>query len=956
MLVDLLDALDAAETALVLEVAGEPGIGKSRLLGELAALGRARGHILLSGRAAEFEAESPFGVFGDALDDWLASLDRDRLAALSTGLEAELATVFPAFGPLVPERAPELQPEERYRAYRAVLTLLCSLAQDKPVVLVLDDVQWVDPGSMELIAHLLTHPCQGAVLVALGLRPAQVPPALDGALRNHGATRLELGPLSRAAADELLGPQLSRPTLDRIYRESGGNPFYLLELAGTEALPDAGSATGAPGVPATVRAALAHELSSLSAGALDLLRGAAVTGDPFDGSLAARATDIPAHDAPDLIDELLGAQLILPTAAAERFAFRHPIVRSTVYELASSASRSRAHARIAATLAAANAPAEAQAPHVERSAEHGDENAIAVLVAAATTSTRRAPALAARWYADALRLLPETPDTERRRIELLLAMANALLGAGLIEQGHDALCEALERMPADHPARWAIVAGCARVEHLLGRHRHAHSRLSLAYRSTQDKRSVRAVLLQIELASGAAYECRMEEMLAWAEQAVEGATRLGKRAVVAMATGQLAMAQYYNGLSAFDTMDRATALMDALDDGELGGRPDIGMWVASAESALERHERAVEHDQRVIDVTRATGQGAALLVTMTGQAWSLMQLGRLDEAEETLSAAIEAGYLSPHFWHTVAVGFSSVLATYRGDLAAAVKAGEESVRLARAADSIPVSGISAWCLATPLIELGEARRARECRLAAISGGERRTSRFGVTTAYELLTRAELELGRIDAAQEWARKAEAATHAGLLGIESAFARRATAAVALAQGDADRAARIALDGAARAAGARAPVETGRCRILAAKALVQAGRRADAMAELGLAAKQLGRVGAHGYHAQAQDALTRLGGRANRRARGAVRQNHGLRSLTERQREVAELVRRGHTNRDIATALFISEKTVERHLARIFAQLGVSRRTEVALRIAAAGADDPPPRPNGADPASG
>ena len=590
-------------------------------------------------------------------------------------------------------------------------------------------------------------------------------------------------------------------------------------------------------------------------------------------------------------------------------------------------------------LAAANAPAAAQAPHIERSAEHGDENAIAVLVEAATASSRRAPALAARWYAAALRLLPETPDTEGRRIELLLAMANSLLGAGLIEPSRDTLCEVLERMPAEHPARLAIVAGCARVEHLLGRHGDAHSRLSLAYRAAPDKRSLRAVFLQIELAAGAAYECRMEDMLAWAEQAVDGATRRGQRAILAMATGQLAMAQYYNGLPAFDTMDRAAALMDPLDDAELGGRPDIGMWVASAESALERHERAVEHGQRVIDVTRATGQGAALLVTMTGQAWSLMQLGRLDEARATLSAAIEAGYLSPHFWHTVAVGFSSLLATYRGDFAAAVTAGEESVRLARAANSVPVSGISSWCLATPLIEMGEARRARECILAASSGGERRSSRFGDTTAYEILTRAELELGRIDAAQEWAHKAEAASHAGLLGIETAFARRATAAVALARGGAAEAARVALDGAVRADGARAPVEAGRCRILAAKALVQAGRRGDAIAELGQAAEQLGRVGAHGYHAQAQDALTRLGGRASRRASSA-RQDHGLRSLTERQREVAELVRRGHTNRDIATALFISEKTVERHLARIFAQLGVSRRTEVALRIAAAG----------------
>ena len=90
------------------------------------------------------------------------------------------------------------------------------------------------------------------------------------------------------------------------------------------------------------------------------------------------------------------------------------------------------------------------------------------------------------------------------------------------------------------------------------------------------------------------------------------------------------------------------------------------------------------------------------------------------------------------------------------------------------------------------------------------------------------------------------------------------------------------------------------------------------------------------------------TRLGGRAGPRASGTPRQHDALQTLTERQREVAELVRRGHTNRDIATAMFISEKTVERDLARIFATLGVSRRTELALLVAAEGAGNTPPGP--------
>src|SRR3954469_10067320 len=102
----------------VLEGAGEPGIGKSRLLRELRTLAVGRGHLVLAGRAAEFEAELPFGLFGGALDDWLASLAPGRLDRLAGGLAAELAIVMPAFERLAPDRPPELQ-QERFRAYRA---------------------------------------------------------------------------------------------------------------------------------------------------------------------------------------------------------------------------------------------------------------------------------------------------------------------------------------------------------------------------------------------------------------------------------------------------------------------------------------------------------------------------------------------------------------------------------------------------------------------------------------------------------------------------------------------------------------------------------------------------------------------------------------------------------------------------------------------------------------------
>src|SRR5204863_9526890 len=188
-----------------------------------------------------------------------------------------------------------------------------------------------------------------------------------------------------------------------------------------------------------------------------------------------------------------------------------------------------------------------------------------------------------------------------------------------------------------------------------------------------------------ELAVGEAFYDRPEEMLRWAEQARRGAARLGEAALEVAATGQMALAQYFLGLPASDTVEEAGAGLDALSDAHLAGRLDIGLSVGWSEAVLERHERAVEHCQRVIDVARATGQGGMLMTTMSAQAWALMRMGRLDEADETLAAATQAGYLAPHVFLSFAVGLSSVLATYRGDVDAAARAGAEGVRLARAA-------------------------------------------------------------------------------------------------------------------------------------------------------------------------------------------------------------------------------------------------------------------------------
>src|SRR4051794_16887730 len=156
-----------------LELVGEPGIGKTRLLAELAARADARGYLILSGRAGELELDLPFWVFVDALDDYVSGLEPTRLERIDADVRAELATVFPSMAVQPTRRRTAIQ-HERYRSHRAVCVLLETLARTQPVVLVLDDVHWADPASVELLSALLHRPPAAQVLIVLAVRPRQM--------------------------------------------------------------------------------------------------------------------------------------------------------------------------------------------------------------------------------------------------------------------------------------------------------------------------------------------------------------------------------------------------------------------------------------------------------------------------------------------------------------------------------------------------------------------------------------------------------------------------------------------------------------------------------------------------------------------------------------------------------------------------------------------------------------
>jgi ATP/maltotriose-dependent transcriptional regulator MalT len=942
---DALSELDCGRSA-ALALVGEPGIGKTRLLAELAGRADARGQLVLYGSASELERDLPFWVFVDALDEYVAGLEPRRLEALDDDIRTELAHVLPSLSRFEPARGAAFQ-HERYRSHRAVRELLERLTATRPLVLVLDDLHWADSASVELLGALLRRPPAAAVLVALAVRPRQAPERLAAALeRAHRAEtllRVEVGALTPGDARELLGEAVDGAAATALYEESGGNPFYLEQLARSltlERTADAPELSPADlEVPPAVAAALAEELALLSDGVRLVLEGAAVAGDPFEPELAAAAAASSEASALEALDELLELDVVRETEVPRRFRFRHPLVRRAVYRSTPGGWRLGAHERSAEALTARGASAVERAHHVERSARQGDAAAVATLREAGDAVAERAPASAAAWFGHALRLLPDAAAADAR-VELLLSRARALVATGQFAEGHAALLESIGLVPADAVAlRVRLTTACAGVEHLLGRHEQAHARLASAMDGLRDPASREAAALMIDLAMDGFFRMDYELMREWAERALSTARPLGDRPLTAAAVAVLAFASATRGATpeAEARRSEAAALVADLDDDELALRLDAAANLAGAELYLDRYEQAGAHAERAIAVGRATRQSEfiPLPYSILGQVKLLR--GQLAEAAELLDNAVEGARLSGNVQALAGnLGNRSFAALAAGDVGIALATAEECVELTRGLDLslVCAAGVA---LAAALLETGDPGRAVDSLIAS-SGGDELPLIPGVWRAkfLELLTRCWLALGRRSEAERAAAGAEATATALRLRMAASMADRAAAAIELDAGHSDLAVKRALAAAAGADEVGAPVEAALARTLAGRALAQAGQTERAVAQLKHAASELQACGALRYRGAAERELRALGHRIHRRSRPGKIDGTGVEALTERELQVVRLVVDRRTNPEIAEALFLSPKTVETHMRNIFRKLDVSSRVEVARTV--------------------
>jgi DNA-binding NarL/FixJ family response regulator len=882
----------------VLVVVGEPGIGKTALLEAAAERAGAAGLLTLAGRAAEHEREVPFALAVAALDDHVSTLHPRRVETLGP----ELGAVLPAAanGHVLAAPTAAAAPE-RFRYHRALRSLLELLTRERPLALLLDDLHWADDASVEFVQHLLRRPPRSPHLLMLALRAPSV--LMETAAPGRGTEYVYLDPLDHEQSLALLDHVPNPGRRERIAREARGNPFFLDQLARLDG----------ETLPPCVRAAIGGELVGLPPTARALLDGAAVTGDPFDPELAAIAAEL--EDAAAPLDALAAAGVVHATGNGRNFAFRHPLVRRAVYDGAPPAWRLGAHERIAGALAERGMGPGVRAHHVEAFARTGDEAAIALLTEAAAAAAETAPATSARWYAAARRLVPDRDA--RRRLELRAAEGVSLGAAGRLQEGRDVLVEVLDELPPHPtPRRLELVGACAGMEELMGLAPEARRRLLIAYASAPPAAQP---VLALQLGSVAACYGPARQLREWGERA-RTAPELAGAAESFIAVGALWEG---DADTAHAARARAVAHVRAAGEPSLETLVSLGM----AELLTERYADAAATAARGLELVHRTGHAQLLVPLSVLAASALTERLDLNAAARHVDDAAESARLQdvPHLSELVLLA-RLPLHELRGEGSEAAQAAEDvSALLPRLPEGFAVRSLRAAAAALHA-ERDPERCIHELE-PLLEPDVELTSRLLL-----VLVRCAVALGRHDDAERWAERC--AQYAGSMRLPASAARAAIARgeVLLAR-DGD-AVEVAHDAIAVAAAASARRDEAVARLLAGRALAAKGETERAKATLRRVADDARQGGAHALVGEAARELRRLGTRIP--GPNAAPARVGPEALSDRERDISELVVQGRSNKEVAAELFLSEKTIESTLTRIYAKLGVRSRVELTRRL--------------------
>ena len=784
----------------------------------------------------------------------------------------------------------------------AVRDVLQLLADREPIVIAVDDVQWLDASSTTALAFALRRLSGHSIRLLLARRVGAGIPVSDVELAVDGHTieRMHVGPLSPGALQGLLRPRLgrvfARPTLLRLHEASGGNPFFALELA--RALGDNVDPTQPLPVPETLDALVRAHLDGLPGETRRALLLACTHGrlraDQLDGDTLEPAF---ADNVIELADGVIR--------------FTHPLLASVLYQAASPSARRRAHERLAEIV---DDPL-ARARHRALAVDEPDAEIAAELEAAADVAMARgAPIVAAELGEHALRATPTGAREDRHRRALAAARAHVAAGEGARPRA--VALELLADAP-DGTARAEVVVLLSELEG-------AQRALALLEEALEHSAGNAAleVLLRIRLG----YLGRLTKGRAWAERharvAVELAEELDDDALRAGALSALAFLRFNGGdADAPGEAERAYELAVASGDGQQLQRAEYVLfhvlsWSVLTERArdlLESHlRRWRDRDER----SAATALWFLALVELRAGRW----LQAEQHAESAYSFYVQYGILAP--FHVFPLG---LIAAHRGDLERARDLAKLGCELA-VREGAHLGGLEA------IEGIVEQWNGDPSAAAAwFAKGELAADAAGWVEPNLRWWRADyaealMALGRTDEAAALLDAWESdAVRVGRHWVLAQIARcRGLLEAAL--GDVEQAMRALDIAVAEHEAVHDPF--GRARALLALGVVRrrARQKRPAREAIESALGAFEALGAVGWAETARAELGQIGGRL--RAEG----------LTAAEQRVAALVADGRTNREVAAALFLAERTVASHLTRVYAKLGVRSRTELARKLQA------------------
>ncbi|AEV85427.1 yhcZ-like transcriptional regulatory protein [Actinoplanes sp. SE50] len=784
---------------------------------------------------------------------------------------------------------------------RAVDGLRSAAGGRRAVVLCLDDLHAADDDDLAVLSRLLRRPPTGALLVAGAYRPRQVSGALETVLRDTAAgfRTVHLAPaaLDQAAATRLFG---DGPAL-RHLAASGGNPLYLRVACELE------RRGGDPAaLPEDLRTALTRDLAPVHGDQLAVLRAAAVLGDPFDPLLLAPVAELDERAALAALDGLAARDLVRSDGSHHRLTLRHTLVRVAVVRRTPPGWWIAANARADRALHRCGAGPLARAPHLARAARPGDATAVAVLTEAATRATPRAPAAAAAWLRAALRLRPEPPadPAAPARIELLLALARASAATGDPAGCRAALIEAAELAPIGRRA--GVVALCSATQRLLGDPGGAElvARTELARWAPADP-GADPVRLQLAVAGLGVPGGGARRLAALAERATDARTRTAVAICRALDAG-------YRGHTPqlCAALTGATPVVDGMADAPFAAFLDEVCQLAWAEIMAGRHADAIRHTGRAVRAACGTGQRHLLPHLLICRAYAQLATGDLAGA----TAAAGQAHRAAHLLHLT-------------DLAAGAQALHHAAAALR---DDPTAGPAVGAPAGPdrpgqaaVAELAAVRldqgRADDCAALLRPVVDRDDAATHALQAgwFGTAARAAMVLGDPAAARDWAGRA--ARVADVVGLPGPRGHALLAQAVVTGADPVAAGQLSAAAAAFATAGLVPAEI-RARLLLGRVLVDLRQLDEAAASVGEAKNLADAYGAARLAVLAVNVQRRIGAG---RSRGCAD------VLSEQERRICALVAAGLTNRDVARELYISVKTVEGHLTRIFRKLRVTSR---------------------------